>query len=377
MVHALSSTPRLMIVLGAVAALGAYALGGDATTPVDPSGAGEPVSSSPRAASALRLPRLVAIDTATGRDDTADAITDDEPVRGHAPIEDLAELALVFAVDGESYLRLSSDERASSRGTPRMTEEAGVFSVVAPVATSALPAHLRSWAGRTVLVEGSCRARVIGFAEVSRVAGDPPGSDHYYYDDDDEAAPAEEPRWTVEDVVASNVVLAAQLDGCTGTWARGEDYSPAAVVMAIEEPALEQAAVADLLARGEDDSYQQDWTSQGGEGDWRDAVDVATHAYQHPLTGERWIFAQARHAGGCGDPSIGMMAAYRVTADGAVRRFAELDFGYETVRGVVDLDGDGQPELLLGDGDTTELVDLANERHASISVEHHFYGCGC
>jgi len=35
---------------------------------------------------------------------------------------------------------------------------------------------------------------------------------------------------------------------CRGTWARAESYSPAAVAAKIEAPALESAALADLLA---------------------------------------------------------------------------------------------------------------------------------
>ena len=72
------------------------------------------------------------------------------------------------------------------------------------------------------------------------------------------------------------------------------------------------------------------------------------------------------------------MAAYRANADGTVRRVADLEFGYDNIAGVVDVDGDGQPELMLGGGGTSaELVDLANERHGSISVEYRSYGCGC
>jgi hypothetical protein len=71
------------------------------------------------------------------------------------------------------------------------------------------------------------------------------------------------------------------------------------------------------------------------------------------------------------------MAAYRANADGTVRRVADLKFGYDDIAGVVDVDGDGQPELLLGDGTRAELVDLANEHHGAIRVEHRSYGCGC
>jgi hypothetical protein len=71
------------------------------------------------------------------------------------------------------------------------------------------------------------------------------------------------------------------------------------------------------------------------------------------------------------------MAAYRVRADGTVRRAADLDYAHSTIDQIVDLDGDGQPELVLGGGESSELVDLANAHHESIYVPNHSHGCGC
>jgi hypothetical protein len=299
---------------------------------------------------------------------------EEEEMRGLAPLEDPAELAFVFSLDGVSYVRLSSEERALVRGSARMIEEDGVYAVIAPVTAAAMPAELRAWAGRSVLVDGVCRARVVGFAEVSRISGEP--SDPY--GDGDDPGEGDEPAaWTIESVTDTGVVLAAELDGCTGTWARSTDYSPAAVAVKIDAPALEDAARKELLARTVLDPTQDEWIAAGGEGDWRDAAEVVTQVHQHPLTDERWVFVQARRHGTCGDPGFAVMAAYRAKADGTVRRVADLEFGYDDLAEVVDVDGDGQPELMLGSGDHAELVDLANERHESISVEYRSFGCGC
>ena len=293
-----------------------------------------------------------------------------EPVRGHAAIEDPAEFAMVFRVAGTSYLRLSTEERASVRGAERMVEDDDVHAVVAQVPVNGVPAHLQRWAGKAVLVDGTCRARVIGFAEVSRVAGDSEDSFDYETGESREPAP-----WTIDAITADGVTLAAVLDGCDGAWARAESHGEAAVATLVDAPVLEDAARADLLA--DDDVQQQEWADMGGEGRWQDAADVRSAGYEHPLTNERWIFVQASRDGSCGEPGFSRMAAYRVGDDGVVQRFADLQFGYDTIRDVVDLDGDGQPELVLGDGNRTELVDLANERHESIYVPHHTYGCGC
>lgn len=356
----------------ALAALvgGGYFLfdGDDAVSPVSSrSGSAPPRTATVAMVRAPRAPSLV-VEPAI-EDEIEDKI--EEPMRGHAIIEDPAELAFVFSVDGVSYVRLSYDERATSRGEATLTEEGGVYAVVAPVTARAMPRHLRAWSGRSVLVDGVCRARVVGFAEVSRVSGDPSEP----WDDDGDN---HRETWTVDSVTEANVVLAAKLDGCSGTWARSEDYSPAAIVAKIDAPGLEDAARADLLARVDGDLTQDSWKEAGGTGDWRDAGEIVASVYRHPLTDEQWIFVQARKYGSCGDPGFAVMAAYRANDDGTVRRVADLTFGYDAIREVVDLDGDGQPELFLGDGgDSSELVDLANESHESISVAHHSYGCGC
>ena len=144
----------------------------------------------PRAVRTAKLPSLAITPAVTDDDDESldldlDVPSEDEPVeeiRGHEAITDPAEFAMVFDVGGTLYLRLSQEERATARGEALLLENAGVTSVVAPVAASALPAAFRSWVGRSVLVDGTCRARVVGFAEVSRVSGD--ASDPYSYDEE-------------------------------------------------------------------------------------------------------------------------------------------------------------------------------------------------
>jgi hypothetical protein len=187
----------------------------------------------------------------------------------------------------------------------------------------------------------------------------------------------EKPEWTIDNVSEANVMLAAKLDGCTGTWARGAEFSPAAIAEATSDADLESAALADLLAQNDDDATQDSWKESGGEGDWREAVDPTVSVYTHPLTGEHWIFASAYLAGGCGEPGVSVMAAYRASADGTVHRVADLDYAGQTIDTVLDVDGDGQPELLLGGGDSVDLVDLKNTGHDSISVHYYSWGCGC
>ncbi len=374
MSNAVLGVGRSYLILGAAVAVGAYAVHSNDTRPTattQASIADEPRAARVRATAQPSLPREEQDDA----DENEATEQPDEEIRGHAAIESSDEFALVFSVGPTSYLRLSAEQRATSRGRRRMHVEDGVHSVIASVATSALPHALQVWSGRDVLVNGTCRARVVGFAEVSRVSGQPPGSEDYDYASEDERG--DEPQWTIDNVADDNVMLAAVLDGCSGSWARTADYAPAVVAHAAESPGLETAAIADLMARDTDDPIQAGWARDGGEGDWRDAVDVDVLTYEHPLTGEHWVFASAHRDGGCGDASVALMAAYRAGAHGKLRRVADLEFAGESIAHVVDLDGDGQPELVLGDGDRAELVDLANNRHDSIDVPEHHYGCGC
>jgi hypothetical protein len=321
-------------------------------------------------------PSLPEDDTADDVDDVADEDDEVEEIRGMDPIEDPAEFAMVFSVDGDTYMRLANGEEATSHGRERMVDNGTSIAVIAPVSMSALSAEMRRWAGRTVMVDGTCRARVVGFAEVSRVAGDPPGTGDYYYTPEEER-PEELPAWTIESVRADNVVLAAKLDGCSGTWARGTEFSPVAIAAMDSNAELEAAALADLTEKTDYDAVQEQWKENGGEGDWRDAVEPKVVMYTHPLTGEHWIFASAYQYGDCGSPGLSVMAAYRATADGKVHRVADLDYAGQTLDSVLDVDGDGQPELLVGGGDNVDLVDLKNKEHDSISVTYHSWGCGC
>jgi hypothetical protein len=376
MLHALSAVRPGILLVGAGVAVGLYALQTRSNVSLVP-----PAPPTPKAVvfvpPVIAPPSLPADDaTDDDVDDTVDEDVELEEIRGMDPIEDPAEFAMVFSVDGVSYLRLSADEQATSHGHERMVDDGTSIAVIAPVSMSAVSPEMRRWAGRTVMVDGTCRARVVGFAEVSRVAGDPPGTGDYYYSPEEDR-PDEKPEWTIESVRADNVVLAAKLDGCSGSWARGTEFSPAAIATMDSDAELEAAALADLTAKTDYDAVQERWKENGGEGDWRAAVAPTVVMYTHPLTGEHWIFASAYQYGDCGSPGLAVMAAYRATADGKVHRVADLDYAGQTLDTVIDVDGDGQPELLVGGGDNMDLVDLKNTNHDSISVTYHSWGCGC
>jgi hypothetical protein len=199
--------------------------------------------------------------------------------------------------------------------------------------------------------------------------------------DGEQAERGDPPEWTIDDVRQHGVMLAAKLDNCDGTWARASEYPAAAVAHETEEPALEQAAIDDVLATyGDDDDVDHWWKESGGEGDWRTSDSVAreAHTYVHPLTNEKWVVASVYREGGCGEFGVSRMAVFHVSDGGKLRRVADLGHAGQTIQDVVDLDGDGQPEILFGDGsEDTSLVDLKDQTADSISVDYVSYGCGC
>jgi hypothetical protein len=171
---------------------------------------------------------------------------------------------------------------------------------------------------------------------------------------------------------------AARLEGdCDGTWARATQHTPAAIARFVDDPELVALAKKQIL--GEDvATLQAEWSEQGGEGAWQDAVEVTARSYEHPGTGEIWIFTSATKDGSCGDPALYVNAAYRVSdTDGSLTRVASPTWSADAILQVVDLDDDGEVEVIVGADDSSELVDMTNTTQRSISVPYHSYGCGC
>lgn len=304
------------------------------------------------------------------------AVMDEPPIESTDAVVGPDGFAMVFEVDGVSYVRLSMDERATARGPARFVEDKSFSAVVAPVTTNAMPAGLRGWAGKNVVVDGRCAARVVGFAEVSRVSGDPPGTEDYYWTEEDKR-PAHAPRWTKKLVAEQNVMLAARLDTvgeCKGLWARTE-HAPAQVLATVADATIEHTAVETLFAHS--DEQQQGWKEMGGEGHWREHAHIDANAYVHPVTGERWVIARATTgAAGCGEPSASQMSVYRVGADRTLQHVADLSYDGQVVS-VVDIDADGQPEILIEGPEGIDVVDVNNAVLDSISIQYFTWGCGC
>jgi hypothetical protein len=131
-----------------------------------------------------------------------------------APPADSGPLALVFGAGGASYLSLAyladGDGHAAALAVPPhgalrgSRGRDGVVAAVARVDARDVPGGYQRWLGRRIEVDDVCTATVVGFAVVARqpgahgrTAAPPPGA-----------------------VLRSgHAVLAARLDGCTGSYA--------------------------------------------------------------------------------------------------------------------------------------------------------------
>lgn len=365
-----------LLVLGGLVGVGTYLVSGDA--PAAPAAAvtvkvDAPVR--PRASVPTATPSLPSLPMTTPVLDEVAFEPSDEmmlEVHGLAPLEDESELAMVFSAGGELWMRIAEDAEGVTGGRKEF-HEGDVNAVIAPVSLAALPTELRHFERMTVLVDGTCAARVDGFAKIAR-AGGQAGEGRF----DDEGNYLGEDAWTADMVEQDGFLLAARLVGdCDGTWARSTQHAPAVIAEHVDDPELIALATQQIL--GEDRAANQiEWAAQGGEGPWQDAVDVAARSFQHPGTGEIWIFASATKEGGCGDPALYVNAVYRLSdTDSSLTRVASPEWATSSIRQVVDVDDDGEVEIIVDSYNGTDLVDMMNTTHRSLSVPFHSYGCGC
>jgi hypothetical protein len=125
-------------------------------------------------------------------------------------------LALVVRADGASYLSLAyladGDGHAAALAVPPhgplrgSRDREGIAAAVAPIDARDVPAGYQRWLGRRIEVDEICAATVVGFAVVARQA-----SAH------GRTRAATEPAAVLR---TGHAVLAARLDGCTGSYAR-------------------------------------------------------------------------------------------------------------------------------------------------------------
>jgi len=313
----------------------------------------------------------VALEEEAPEPEAAEPLASIRPSRTMDAIEDPADFTFAVEIGGTTYIRLGDLAVDADRDRAELVQDDYVTSAIAPISAGALPEELRPWRGRRVLVNGTCAARVVGFAEIGRVSGDP-----YVVSPDEDRAGA---RWTVETAFShGRTMIAGALDrDCRGSWARAADRPAIGRAIAVADARLERAArgaflaaYADLIAAG--------WREAGQAGDWRDHVTLEARIVQHSLTGARWAYVHARKSGGCGDHDVNVAATYRAAADGSLTAAETAGFPGSVLEALVDLDGDGWFARLVVHTDPADrsLVGPVDETELA-AIDVPFHGCGC
>jgi hypothetical protein len=283
------------------------------------------------------------------------------------------ELALVFSAGGASYMKLTEigegAEIKPKHERPRLVSDDGVEAAIANVQVADVPQAYRRWQGRTVKIDNTCETTVTGFAVVSRLTGE---TGYAGVDAD---------SWSANNVLESgNVVLAARLAGCTGTFARDAALPPVIVPRELGDEALVSQARAALIESAAARDAQAEYSAIVPSGNWWDAegAQLSAKIVTHPTTGVTWVSMHGHMDEGCGGPQANVWGLFRVEADGSLAavQLRKLD-GLWSIDQLVDLDNDGELEVIGRPwlGLDTVVVSASGEELARLSVP--FFGCPC
>lgn len=314
-----------------------------------------------------------------------------EPAPPPAPVRS-SQLLFAFTANHATYVRLAdlkspreADPEADSdaphharpslaiphHGKLRLATDDGVQSVIGAVATRDVPAAYASWLGKTIKVDNSCTATITGFAVIAQVTGD--------------ASYTGDEQWTTKNVLASGQpMLAAKLDHCTGKFARDAALPEIVIPASSHDAALERAARAALLASPAAHAMQKTWAAQldsmagaGVASAWTHDATITSQVLLHPATGDTFVSVQARVAGGCGAPEANLWGLYRVV-DGKLFPTQVRPLGdVETIDTFIDLEGDGELELLGKPWLGTDQILTRADGQTLDTMALSFVGCPC
>lgn len=287
----------------------------------------------------------------------------------------------VIEVEGSSWFVLDIDPTAiHSHAKSHLESDEYPTTTLAPLRERDLTKELRAWRGQGVVVDSQCVDVVYDFALVHVLSGDP------VYAAENNVASAKWTRRMIDDHGTAYVV--AKLKHCTGTYARSE-FAPWIIAykdvsdVSDSKVDLEVAhATDDLMKSAVAERVKQEFINQmADEHDTTSAFDkvmqISTKAQVDPATHTRWISVHAHADFMCGGPQINFWGLYRVEGDHVVAvKQAKLE-GIAQITDLLDVDGDGIPEI-LGSGwisPASAIYDL--DEKALVSYDVPFFGCPC
>ena len=294
--------------------------------------------------------------------DIATSVADDAPP---APRAD-KDVELVFTAGGSTWLALADVdvESVTKHGASRQVTDDYTHATIAPVAE--LPDSARGWQHRDVVVDGRCHDTLEQFAIVSRLSGDPA-----YANIDNDG------QWTAKAIDAHGTrVLAAKLVHCTGTYARAATTMAAQPFVRVTDKRAVAKARAAMLASGFAAKARAEWKHTGTP--WLTDTTIDTLVVRDPRSNQVWISAHAHSSFSCGGPNANFWGLFRVGSDGELAQVElhELD-NIESIDALVDLDGDGVPELFAKAFLEPASVVLDANGDELRRLETPYFGCPC
>jgi len=282
-------------------------------------------------------------------------------------------VAVVVTAAGGSYMKLADLSKLPRHGTAKLSENDYTVTSIAAVADADVAPVHRAWLGQEVIVDGACRATVTGFAIVSRLTGDTG-----YANEE-----VTESGWTAANVMRLGApMLAARLDACTGDFARAATLSKMIIPEVIENKSLAAAAKKRALSGSAMKRANAEWEKweaemQETEHHPLDFGDVWTKVVRHPTTGQTFVSVHATTGGGCGYPDISIWALYRADVDGTLTQIPTKIGEMLMVDGFVDVEGDGQLEVVGRPWLGTERMISRLDATVMDRLERPFFGCPC
>lgn len=292
------------------------------------------------------------------------------------PVPSRSSFSLVFEADGASYMKLADAPKKQRHGALTMSTGSDyAVSAVALVADADLPAAHRVWKNREVIVDGTCRTTVTGFAIVARVTGETSYSS--------ESAADAEGGWTAKHVLQEgSPILAAQLAGCRGGEIARDAALPTMITPTpIVDKALAKAATRRLFASADAKAAAREWAAYEADAGMEPGAppygEHQTIIVRHPVTGITYVSVHATTGGTCGTPEISLWGLYRVESDRSLARMPSAVGQLLSIEKLVDVDGDGQLEVV---GRPWLGVERMVNRVTGATLEQlvlPFFGCAC
>ncbi|CAN5795269.1 hypothetical protein BH11MYX2_BH11MYX2_10350 [soil metagenome] len=295
------------------------------------------------------------------------------------------DLSLVFSVEGRTFMKIADldADHLPTHAAPTLmhSKEDYIYTATANVASAEVPQYT-PWLMRDVMVDGSCTARVTGFAIATRLSGDIGYADSQGAEHDESDS-----EWTAHSVFRLGApMLVAELDGCPGgkIFARGSDLKDPIAMKIVQDKKLAAAAKRALIRSPQSVQAQKEWDDP----EWAPtelpkkwyadpSTTWTTQILVHPVTGAKFVSVHASQPFTCGTPFANVWGLYRVGDNNALVPVANASLGdIADIEQLVDLDGDGELEVIgvpfLGGR-------IVNDIHGATlqKLDEQFYGCPC